>query len=143
MQVHLAADAPHQAAIRAALIAYSRANTYVASQFADAVCSCGGREFQLEVDESAGAAVRYCAVCGDGHAIGDSEDYLADAEVEPCFCLCGSPIFEITVGVALYADSDDVRWLYLGCRCPGCGVVGCYADWKNEFTGHRALLALV
>lgn len=135
--------ASSQAAIRPALIAYSRANTYVAQHFADAVCGCGSREFQLEVDETAGAAVRYCATCGDPHAIGDSDDYLAEAEVEQCQCLCGSPIFEITVGVALYADSDDVRWLYLGCRCPGCGLVGCYADWKNEFTDYRRLLAQV
>ena len=51
--------------------------------------------------------------------------------------------FEITVGVALYADSEDVRWLYIGCRCPECNLSGCYGDWKNEFIGFRDLLARV
>lgn len=37
--------------------------------------------------------------------------------------------------------SDDVRWLYLGCR--SCGLVGCYADWKNEFNGYEKLLAMM
>jgi hypothetical protein len=33
--------------------------------------------------------------------------------------------------------------LYLGCRCPACGLVAVYGDWKNEFNGYRELLAKV
>jgi hypothetical protein len=87
--------------------------------------------------------VRVCGTCGDDHAIGDSDEFLDEAELEEKECLCESPLFELTIGVALYADSNDVRWLYVGARCPACGVLGCYGDWKNEFNGADALLARV
>ena len=58
-------------------------------------------------------------------------------------CFCRDNVFEITVGVSLYDDSEDVRWLYVGCRCPKCGLTGVYGDWKNEFNGYRELLARV
>ena len=45
------------------------------------------------------------------HPIGDSSEYLKDAELEECACPCGSEEFEITVGVSLYEDSNDVRWM--------------------------------
>jgi len=50
---------------------------------------------------------------------------------------------EITVGASLDEGSEDVRWLDLGCRCPACGLTAVYGDWKNEFSGHRDLLARV
>ena len=66
-----------------------------------------------------------------------------EAEVEECECLCGEAGFEVTAGVALYDDSEDVRWFYVGCRCPACGLVGCYGDWSCEFPGYAELLARV
>ena len=105
--------------------------SYFPTHFADAKCKCGGREFLLLLDAEQGAAVRVCGKCGHDHAIGDSGDYLEDAELEDQECLCGSPLFEITVGVSLYRESEDVRWLYIGCRCPACGLAGCYGDWKK------------
>ena len=132
-----------QSDIRAELHDYSTANKYPTVHYADAVCRCGGRLFKLLVDDTAGAALRICRQCGEEHAIGDSADYLADAELTECECPCGGPVFEVTVGVALYRNSDDVRWLYIGCRCPVCGLTACYADWKNEFTNYRDLLANV
>lgn len=50
---------------------------------------------------------------------------------------------EITVGVSLYADSETVRWLYLACRCPSCGLTTVYGAWNNELDGYRALLEKV
>lgn len=104
---------------------------------------CGGRLFTLTFDDGAGAAVRKCVLCKDEHPIGDSADYLDEADLDEAECVCESPKLEITVGVSLYADSEDVRWLYLGCRCPKCKVAGVYADWKNEFNGFQKLLANV
>lgn len=132
-----------QADIREELVRYSKANTYVAHQFADAVCDCGGKTFRLELDDGEGAAVRHCTACASEHPIGDSAEYLQNAELEECACPCEREEFEISVGVSLYAESEDVRWLYLGCRCVSCGLVAVYGDWKNEFTGFRALLARV
>ncbi len=122
---------------------YSEKAGYRAEQFAEAVCSCGGETFLLALDDDEGAAVRTCTSCGLEHAIGDSDEYLADAELEECGCPCGADAFEITVGVSLYEGGEDVRWLYLGCRCPACGLTAVYGDWKNEFNGFRALLGRV
>lgn len=132
-----------QADISAELLRQSLLNEYPAEHFADAVCSCGGRGFRLNIDDNEGAAVRVCVSCGDEHPIGDSAEYLDDAELEECECPCGRNTFEITVGVSLYEGSEDVRWLYLGCRCSACGLIGCYGDWKNEYEGYQELLRLV
>jgi hypothetical protein len=116
---------------------------YPIQHFAEAVCRCGSHAFRLLLDDNVGAAVRTCVACGAEHPIGDSEVYLADAQLEECECPCGQSTFEITVGVALYEGSDDVRWIYIGCRCPGCGLTACYGDWKNEFEDYRILLSRV
>lgn len=130
-----------QGDIRAELRRFASGNgdDYVPVHFADAVCTCGRHEFLLLLDDGAGVAARVCATCGDDHVMADGEDFLDDAELEDTECLCGSPVFEITIGVSLYRDSEDVKWLYVGCRCPACGLVGAYGDWKNEF-GHYAEL---
>lgn len=129
--------------IRAEILRYSKENGYLAQHFADAVCQCGGRLFGVLLDDDEGAAVRTCVACEHQHPIGDSEDYLDDAELGECACPCGKETFEVTVGVSLYDDSEDVRWLYLGFRCPACGLTAVYGDWKNEFNGYRELLARV
>jgi hypothetical protein len=132
-----------QADIREEIWRYSEKNGYLADHFAEAVCACGGTLFGLMIDEGTGAAVRKCAYCASEHAIGDSGDYLSGAVLEEYSCLCGGEHFEITVGVSLYDESEDVRWLDLGCRCRGCGLTGVYGDWKSESLGYRELLAKV
>ncbi len=132
-----------QADVREMLERYSRKAGYPADHFGDASCSCSGTLFRLELDDNEGAAVRICARCGSRHAIGDSAEYLQDAELQECACPCGHEAFEITAAVSLYEGSEDVRWLYLGCRCPECGLTAVYGDWKNEFIGYQALLAKV
>jgi len=71
-----------QADLREELLGYSEANAYVAEHFADAVCGCGGRVFGLRLDDTEGAAVRVCRSCEREHPIGDSDEYLDDAELE-------------------------------------------------------------
>jgi len=132
-----------QADVRTELVRYSAGNEYSIDHFAEAVCRCGGPLFRLAVDDVQGAAVRYCTACCAEHPIGDSDEFLADAEPEFSECACGKDVFEITCGVHLYEDSEDVRWFYVGCRCPACGLVGCYGDWKNEFIGYKKLLRKV
>ena len=129
--------------IRGELARYSEMADYPTERFADARCDCGGSRFALELDEAAGVAVRVCASCGGRHAMADGAEFLADAVLEQCACPCGGEVFELTVGVALYTNSDDVRWLYVGARCPVCHLTACYGDWKNEYAGVDALLARV
>lgn len=126
--------------IRPELLHYSKGVKYPIHHYADAVCTCGGKQFTLELDENVGAAVRTCVACENEHLIGDSAEYIAEADLEERECICGGEVFEITAGVSLYQDSEDVRWFYLGCRCVACGVLGCYGDWKNEFNGYQQLL---
>ena len=118
------------------------AEGYLASEFADAVCRCGGKLFHLRLDEAQGWRCESVRPAHE-HPIGDSDEFLAQAELDDCVCVCDGDQFEITVGVALYDDSEDVKWLYVGCRCPSCGITGVYGDWKNEFNGYRELLARV
>jgi hypothetical protein len=132
-----------QADIRAEVLRYSKTNGYLAHHFADAICTCGGQLFRLALDDDEGAAIRICVACKAEHPIGDSEEFLEEAELGECACPCGEEEFQITVGISLYEDSEDVRWLYLGCRCPKCGLTAVYGDWKNEFNGYRDLLARV
>lgn len=133
-----------QADIVAEIVRYSKENGYVAEHFADSVCGCGRRVFRLLLDDTAGVASRLCLACeAPPHPIGDSADFLDEAEVEECACPCGEEAFEITIGVSLYPGSEDVRWLYVGCRCPDCKLTAVYGDWKNEFNGYRELLARV
>lgn len=129
--------------IHGEIMRYAGLNGYPAEHFADAICQCGGRHFRLSLDDDAGAAVRRCADCNGNHPIGDSSDYLDEAKPEECSCLCGQDVFEISAGVALYAGGQDVRWLYLGCRCISCGLTAVYGDWKNEHEGYPSLLAKV
>ncbi len=132
-----------QADIREELLRYSEANGYRIKHFAEAECGCGGRVFHLKLDDNEGAAVRHCTGCSREHPIGDSADFLDDAELQGCACPCGAEEFELTIGLSLYVDSEDVRWLYLGCRCPKCGLTAVYGDWKNEFSGYQQLLERV
>ncbi len=129
-----------QADLRDEIIRYSKQNGYPAQHFSDAICKCGAHQFRLALDEAEGAAVRRCVSCGGEHPIGDSGGYLENAELEECGCPCGNDDLEITVGVALYDQSNDVRWLYVACRCPKCSLAAVYGDWKNEFLGFQALL---
>ncbi|WP_163995445.1 hypothetical protein [Pyxidicoccus caerfyrddinensis] len=132
-----------QVDIRDELRRYGTLAGYPPVQFADAVCTCGSRHFRLSVDDEEGVAVRVCSACGHEHPMGDSEEYLDEASPGECECPCGTNVFELTVGVALYDSSDDVRWLYVGCRCKACGLTACYGDWKNEFNGYAELLRRV
>jgi len=132
-----------QADIRDEILRYSKAVTYVAHHYADAVCQCGGRLFGLLLDDTQGVAVRACVACAAEHPIGDSDESLEEAELDACACPCGNEAFEVTVGVSLYDDSEDVRWLYVGCRCPECGLTAVYGDWKNEFNDYQELLKRV
>lgn len=130
--------------IRPEIIRYSKKAGYCAQHFADAVCKCGGKVFGLLLDDAAGVACRVCVACDAGaQPMADSAEFMEDAEAEGCACLCGEEAFEITIGVSLYDDSEDVRWLYVGCRCPKCGLTAVYGDWKDEFIGYRELLAQV
>ena len=126
---------------QAAIARFSQLNQYEAVKFSAASCTCGGTTFKLESDEEAGAARRTCTGCGAIKLMGDSADYAADAQFDNHLCVCDAETFAITSGVALYAESNDVRWYYIGCRCRACSLIGVFADWKCEGGDADAFLA--
>jgi hypothetical protein len=132
-----------QADLREELARYAAANGYPTAHYADARCTCGATSFRLALDDEAGAAVRKCGACSVEHPIADSAEYLDDANLEECACPCEAESFEITIGVALYAESSDVRWMYVACRCVACGLAAVYGDWKSESGDYDAFLRRV
>jgi len=123
---------------------YAILNELPIHKFKDAVCECSSDIFRLFIDDEECVAIRECTSCHKRHVMLDGESYLDDAEFYQATCTCDTSYFQITVGLNLYPDdaglSNDVRWLYIGCRCPQCNLIGCYADWKNEFNGYKILL---
>jgi hypothetical protein len=132
-----------QADLHEYLMQFSVANGYAIEHFADAICKCGNKLFQLHVDDMEGVASRICTACGTEHYIGDSAEYLVEANFEQCQCLCGNVKLAVSVGVALYRESKDVKWVYIGGYCPECDLVACYGHWKNEYLDYIEYLARV
>jgi hypothetical protein len=95
--------------------------------------SCGGTEFRLLIDDEEGCAERTCAACGTSTMMLDSAEHADDAELDTATCPCGGEVFDAAVGFAHYADTGDVRWVYVGLRCVEDGVLGVYADWKIDY----------
>ena len=122
------------------LVAFT-AGSYPIAAFRPAVCICGSLAFHVDADDNEGTARRTCTRCSHIHFIGDSAEYWAGAEPERCACPCGEESMNVGVGFALYPDDHEVQWLYIGCRCTRCGVLGCYADWKVAYSPSLHLLA--
>ena len=112
------------------LLAYSAA-IYKVQHFRLARCECGSEEFGLEFSDAEGVVRRTCAQCGEAHFICDSEMFWRDADIEVFQCpICKSSTANVGVGFSLDEEEADIRWIYVGVRCAGCGVLGCVAGWK-------------
>lgn len=130
--------------LQAEMLDHSKQTGYKVDHFADAVCGeCSSTGFRVLLDDEEGCAVRICLSCKAQHYIGDSAQYAQDATLGDCSCPCGQEAFQVSIGVHLYAGSNDVKWLYLGLRCISCGLVAVYGDWKNEYEGYERLLQMV
>lgn len=123
------------------LEAYS-SDSYLASVFRLSRCNCGSLEFHLDADDSEGVARRTCVACGSQHYICESEEFWAEATPERWRCVeCHSEQANVGVGYAMYEDDPTgVKWVYIGERCTGCGVLGCFAGWKVAESGALHLL---
>jgi len=120
------------------------AESYPTRTVVHATCaSCRGTEFSIALDEEEGCAVRTCSSCNGVQALLDSDEFMDDATLESAECPCGGSSFNAAVGFAFYDDSDDVRWVFLALRCTTDGVLGCYADWKIDYSPSEHLLRAV
>jgi hypothetical protein len=124
------------------LSAYLRelcADSYPADQVRHCRCSqCDGIVFGLRADRNEGTARRTCRTCGAKQFIADSRDHWADCSPRTWKCVCGCRDANLAVAYSLFDESGDVRWITVGQRCTGCGVMGSYVDWKVAYgpSGH-------
>lgn len=135
----------NHADLRQEMLRYSELNGYPIDNYVDVRCACENDTFHFGTNEQEGFAIRLCSRCETEHPMGDSDQFSEEPEFGTHVCVCDAELFQITAGVHRYRNEDetlspDVKWLYLGCRCVACGLVGNYADWKNEFNGYEALL---
>ena len=113
-------------------------------QFRLARCQCGAATFRIQADPNEGVAERTCSQCGHTSFVCDSGELASDADLESWHCIeCGSLVANVGVGFSLRDSQKDVRWLYLGVRCSSCGVLGCLADWKIDYSPSTHLLEAV
>ncbi|UMQ59130.1 hypothetical protein [Leptospira interrogans] len=126
------------------LSAYSQ-DGYPISEFRLSKCECGSVTFGLEADDNEGVARRLCTQCGTAHFICDSAEHWPDAEPEQWKCIeCDSLHTNVGVGFAMHKNPpSEIHWLYVGCRCTQCGVLGCFAEWKVGYSSSSHLLDTV
>jgi hypothetical protein len=131
------------AADLAAFLRNFEAGGYRVSQVVAAGCpGCAGKVFRLRADADEGCAERTCAECDKTALMLDSEDYWDGAMPEEVRCRCGADLFEVAVAFSTRANGD-VRWVSVGMRCTGDGVLGCCADWKIDYSPSADLLERV
>jgi hypothetical protein len=109
------------------------AGSYPADRFVHSVCGCGHDRFRLQVDADEGAARRTCALCLAPHFICDSQEAWDAGEPEEVVCPCGVNFFELAVAFS-HRDDGTVKWLTVGLRCGGCGILGAAVDWKIDYS---------
>lgn len=119
------------------------AKGYPVTEVVHARCECGGDEFRVRVDDESGCAERRCVGCGRVVLMLDSAETVEEAELGDAACPCGNATFQVAVGFAMYAGEQDVRWVYVGLRCLRDGVLGCYTDWKIDYSPSLQLLTQV
>lgn len=116
------------------------ASGYPVGRVVHARCACGGSQFHVRVDDEEGCAERTCVACGTAVLMLDSGDTVEDADLEEAACPCGNESFDVAVGFALGDGGQDLRWVYVGLRCVRDGVLGCYTDWKIDYSPSLHLL---
>lgn len=95
---------------------------------------CAGARLFLNIDSDEGVVQVICAECGHSGYLLDSVEYLEDAELEEGVCpVCGDKIYNIGIGFTR-RKNGDVRDVYIGARCTGCGVLGCYGEWGVNYS---------
>lgn len=119
------------------------------THFADVVCECGGRVFDLLIDDEYRQADFPCLSCERNylfHLADDDGSYDGDPKADTEFRACpcdNNPNcrFEIVVGVCLSEGSDVPRQVSIGCRCTKCGLTGSYADWDGVKLPYQRVFA--
>jgi hypothetical protein len=125
----------------ATYIQKNQAGGYPVQHVKEVTCrQCQQGTFRVIVDDEEGCALTICLNCQTEAPIGDSGEYVEDADLGECACPCGGETFAVAVGLAMTTD-DEVRWISVGLRCLTDGTLGVYSDWKIDYTPTAHLLA--
>jgi len=116
------------------------ADSYPINEHRLSVCSCGSEVFFLHWIPDEGAVRRTCARCGEKHFVCDSEENWEGRPKRFKCSECKSAEANFGVSFSLYDDRSAIRWIYTGCRCTTCGVLGSFADWKVGYAPSIQLL---
>jgi len=94
---------------------------------------CGSEVFTFKADVDEGAIEVTCTACNKKRLLLDSEKYWEKSEPKDAKCSeCKKTQCNVAVGF-VHRRSGDVKWIYIGNRCAGCGVLGSYGDWGISY----------
>jgi hypothetical protein len=114
---------------------------YALDEFRVAHCGCGSDSFFFGYYLDGGAAERVCPVCETAHLMCDSEGYWDPYNAADWECReCHGGLCNLGVGFALSQDREFIRWLYVGQRCVGCGLLDFCVSWKIAYGPSLQLL---
>jgi hypothetical protein len=82
--------------------------------------------FYVEGDAEKAIARRRCLGCGHVRHLLDSEEHWSHPPMHSCGT-CGQSMFEVAVGLNI-EGGELVRWLAVGIRCVGCGMLDGLTD---------------
>ena len=109
-------------------------DSYPIDRFALLHCQCDSTMFAIEIDEDEECGKGICSTCGESNFIADSQENWGTVAPRKYECIeCHSKEANIGLGFALTEDHEAVKWIFLGCRCAKCGVLGCMIDWKISY----------
>lgn len=109
---------------------YANANGYPVNRWQQLICDCSSSLFRLFSDDAEGAAFSVCGSCEREIDICTSRQFASS--VEQNICICDEDQLEVFIGQAMYPDTSDPSWSYVGAHCTNCGLAGVYADWKER-----------
>ena len=94
---------------------------------------CGSDILTCEIDAFEGVIEVGCTACDTKRFLLDVDEWGDEDEPENLECpLCKMNQANIVVGF-VYRASGGVKWVYIGCRCIGCGLLGSCGDWKISY----------
>ncbi len=98
-----------------------------------ACLKCGSEVFTVMLDPNGGVIQVKCESCGHARFLLDSEEYWQESEPHEVSCpKCNGNQFNLSIGL-MHRDDGSIKWVYAGCRCVKCSLLGCLADWKMNY----------
>ena len=118
--------------IREYLTAFSRIPTL---ETKPVICrKCGGDTVTIRADLDESGLQVICTNCKTKKLLLDSDEIWEDCSPRPVRCpVCKERNYNTRVGF-LRRENGDVKHVFIGVRCTGCGTLGCLTDWRIDYS---------